>query len=245
MDHSHLLQGDMAEPRPMQAELTREIEQLRSTKTTFVEDLINLKSFKEKQFSKVENLKEELLRENHVLYNLHRETRDLKQEVDQREREREDHSRKRKVERKREDCYVASLRKGQNYQENPMPNFNFHSIPGHVDAPYLKYNSRKPLPSSPYDPKLHHLPQSDVGLPQSDVGPPHYSPHPPSYPQAYWPSPQTHQAQPHYSYSTPSLATAFSSCDACGRPANFLCSACKTVHYCTPRCQVGGYSGLK
>ena len=87
MDHSHLLQGDMAEPRPMQAELTREIEQLRSTKTTFVEDLINLKSFKEKQFSKVENLKEELLRENHVLYNLHRETRDLKQEVDQRERE--------------------------------------------------------------------------------------------------------------------------------------------------------------
>ena len=73
LDHSHLLLGDLAgensNPRPVQAELTREIEELRNRKTSFVEDLINLKSFKEKQFSKVENLREEIMRENHVLFN--------------------------------------------------------------------------------------------------------------------------------------------------------------------------------
>ena len=222
MDHSHLLMGDLGETRPKPAELTREIEQLRSTKTTFVENLISLKSFKEKQLNKVEHLKEEIMRENCVLYNLHRETRDLKHELEQRERE--DRSPKRREEKKREDCFVASLRKGQNYQENPMPNFNFHPIPGQLDASYMKYNSRK----SPYDAKPHPHPQADCGPPP----PPYYS-----Y-QPYWSnSPQ----QP--SYSSPCQTTAFSRCDACGRSANFLCSACKTVHYCTPRCQVGQYSG--
>ena len=91
LDHSHLLLGDLEGENPNtrhnQAELSREIEELRSTKTTFVSELINLKSFKEKQFSKVENLREEIMRENHVLYNLHRQTRGLKHDLEERERE--------------------------------------------------------------------------------------------------------------------------------------------------------------
>ena len=180
------------------------------------------------------------MRENHVLYNLHRETQGLKHELE--EREREDHySHKRRMEKRREDCLVASLRRGQNYQENPMPNFNFHSIPSQLDASsYMKYNSRKQVPSAPYDPKLHLLPEPEVDLPDYSPHPPSYHPEP-NYPP-YWPS-HSHSHPAHYSYSTPSMAIAFSSCDACGKPANFLCSACKTVHYCTPRCQVGRYSG--
>ena len=27
-------------------------------------------------------------------------------------------------------------------------------------------------------------------------------------------------------------------CEGCGRMANFMCSACKGVHYCTTQCQV-------
>ena len=29
-----------------------------------------------------------------------------------------------------------------------------------------------------------------------------------------------------------------SACHVCGRPSNFLCSACEKVNYCTSRCQV-------
>ena len=29
-----------------------------------------------------------------------------------------------------------------------------------------------------------------------------------------------------------------SACTVCGRPSNFLCSACQKVNYCTSRCQV-------
>ena len=34
-------------------------------------------------------------------------------------------------------------------------------------------------------------------------------------------------------------AEVLSSCEACGKPANFMCSACKDVHYCSTECQVG------
>ena len=242
LDHSHLLLGDLAEenshPRPVQAELTREIEELRNRKTSFVEDLINLKSFKEKQFSKVENLREEIMRENHVLYNLHRETRGLKHDLEEREKEGGGpSSQKRKTERKREDCLVAAslnLRAAQNYQENPMPNFNFPPVPGQAESSYLKYNSRKPLHSSPYDPKLHLQSPYDPAPPPPACQ--YQSDH-----LHYWASHS--QPPPQYSYSTSCLASTFSSCEACGKPANFLCSACKTVHYCTPRCQVGQSSG--
>ena len=27
-------------------------------------------------------------------------------------------------------------------------------------------------------------------------------------------------------------------CEACGKVANFMCSACKGAHYCTTQCQV-------
>lgn len=232
LDHSHLLladlEGEINKTRPNQVELTREIEELKSTKTTFVEDLISLKSFKEKQFSKVENLREEIIRENQVLYNLHRETRGLKYDLQDREREGEG---PRNKEKKREDCLVASLRRAQNYQENPMPNFNFHSLPGQAEASYLKYHSRKPAPSSAYDPRLHLQPQPEYERPASS----HYQPEQ----LQYWGGPAA-PAQ-YSSYSTSCLAATFSSCEACGKPANFLCSACKSVHYCTPRCQVGQY----
>ena len=33
-----------------------------------------------------------------------------------------------------------------------------------------------------------------------------------------------------------------SKCEACGTPANFMCSACKLVHYCSAACQKGHWS---
>ena len=189
---------------------------------------MSLKSFKEKQFSKVENLREEIIRENQVLYNLHRETRGLKYDLGEREKEGKGPSEMEKV---RDDCLVASsLRRGQSYQENPMPNFNFHSIPAQAEASYLKYHSRKPSPSPAYDPRLHLHPQPEYDRPAS-----HYQ----QEQVQYWGTP----AQAQYSYSTSCLAPSFSGCEACGKPANFLCSACKSVHYCTPRCQVRKYFG--
>ena len=104
-------------------------------------------------------------------------------------------------------------RKRESYLENPMPNFNFPPVSSSLGQP-CQYLS---IPH-PADHKFHLLSNPHYDL--QTAGALHPWPHPPA----------------RFSFSSNCLAS--SPCEACGSPANFLCSACKKVHYCTTRCQV-------
>ena len=213
-EHSHLTNSLAAWPT-QSSQLDSEIRELQNKKTSFLEDLSDLKSIREKQCSKVEDLKQEIMRENQVLLGLQRETSQLKTD-----RENRDQFQR---ERAREDCdreeYSAS-RKRENYLGNPMPNFNFPPASSSLQQPCQYLNIPNPA-------KFNLLTSPEYDLQYRR----HISPQ-----TGYWQEPSAH-----FPYSTNCLASSmqsFSSCQACGAPANFLCSACKRVHYCTSRCQV-------
>ena len=218
-EHSHLTNSLAAWPT-QSSQLDLEIRELQNKKTSFLEDLSDLKSIREKQYSKVEDLKQEIMRENQVLLDLQRETSQLKTDREKRDQFQREGA--------REDCEreeFSASRKRESYLGNPMPNFNFPPASSSLQQPCQYLNIPNPakfnlLTSPEYDLQYrrHISPQTTAGA------------------LNYW-----QETSAHFPYSTNCLTSSmqsFSTCQACGAPANFLCSACKRAHYCTPRCQV-------
>ena len=78
-EHNFLL-GDFQQnvdttAKCLEIQLTKEIETLRSTKQTFVEDLVQLKAAKESQVKAVESLGLKVSKETKTLFNLKKQTR--------------------------------------------------------------------------------------------------------------------------------------------------------------------------
>ena len=231
-EHSHLthiLAEEVEQEVEQEVELTQQIQHLTSTKSTYAEDLSTLKSIREKQSSKVEDLKQEIVRENQVLLSLQRDTLDLKNDLEKRECDRREKLKEDYFYGGKEDCQLE--RRSHSYLDSPMPNFSFSPVTGGRVrvSPSCQYLN---IPD-PSDPKYNLLVSSEYEHQYRRPPPP-----PPAFPPApphYWP-----QSDSQFSYSTNCLS--FSTCEACGKPANFLCSACKKVHYCTPRCQVASFN---
>ena len=163
-EHSHLTNSLAAWPT-QSSQLDLEIRELQNKKTSFLEDLSDLKSIREKQYSKVEDLKQEIMRENQVLLDLQRETSQLKTDREKRDQFQREGA--------REDCEreeFSASRKRESYLGNPMPNFNFPPASSSLQQPCQYLNIPNPakfnlLTSPEYDLQYrrHISPQTTAG----------------------------------------------------------------------------------
>ena len=147
-EHNFLL-GDFQQnvdttAKCLEIQLTKEIETLRSTKQTFVEDLVQLKAAKESQVKAVESLGLKVSKETKTLFNLKKQTRAWQEKARQntlalKSYLSEQHHQKtaptptyapaQSAQTSQALPYPQVRRPSQaqaaSYSHNPMPNFNF------------------------------------------------------------------------------------------------------------------------
>ena len=232
-DYSCLLGNlsDVSEARDLERQLSEEVEKLRGSRAQLVRDVDDLKQESASARTDIDKLSSSIKREFDSTILIRKEL------------EQERSLLKRRLTSPQElkpiSSAPATSRPGQSlYSHNPMPNFNFHFNYNNHQPPASQpsaSSSRSHQPPSSSYPGLQYNHYSSITRSQPHFSYPHHQHHPQH--QSHHVPPNPYQFQPGY-HPGQTQPSSQDLCYLCRRPANFVCSACKKVHYCTSTCQV-------